>query len=151
MWGEPGAEKSILLNDRSFMVRTNLWNFLDVARRKHNDIELWIDALCINQEDDQEKGHQVAMMGRIYSQAVSVLIWLEPGQSNSEDLQRVFTASRFLPTPVTCFRSRDIPEKMFVGPFITRANQLPIHPRVLEASLDCSRSLVSSPQSPYKR
>ncbi|KAK3722438.1 hypothetical protein LTR37_002430 [Vermiconidia calcicola] len=41
---------------------------------------LWIDALCINQDDRNEKTHQVAMMGRIYQEAEEVLIWLgEPG------------------------------------------------------------------------
>jgi hypothetical protein len=29
----------------------------------------WIDALCINQEDDSERGHQVRMMTKIYQSA----------------------------------------------------------------------------------
>jgi hypothetical protein len=37
---------------------------------------LWIDALCINQNNLQEKSEQVAMMKEVYSKAVSVLIWL---------------------------------------------------------------------------
>jgi len=41
---------------------------------------LWIDAICINQADEEEKGKQVTMMGNIYACAVSVLIWTgEPG------------------------------------------------------------------------
>jgi hypothetical protein len=37
---------------------------------------LWIDALCINQDDDAERVHQVGIMGSIYRQARQVLVWL---------------------------------------------------------------------------
>jgi len=41
---------------------------------------LWIDAICINQADNDEKGKQVTMMGKIYACATNVLIWTgEPG------------------------------------------------------------------------
>ncbi|KAK4499392.1 hypothetical protein PRZ48_009906 [Zasmidium cellare] len=37
---------------------------------------VWIDAICINQRDLDEKAKQVAFMGEIYSKAQRVLIWL---------------------------------------------------------------------------
>ncbi|KAM6513796.1 hypothetical protein FALCPG4_015009 [Fusarium falciforme] len=37
---------------------------------------LWIDALCINQNDERERSQQVSMMDEIYSRASRVLIWL---------------------------------------------------------------------------
>ena len=37
---------------------------------------LWVDAICINQEDTIERGQQVQLMGIIYSKASQVLIWL---------------------------------------------------------------------------
>jgi hypothetical protein len=37
---------------------------------------LWIDAICINQQDDEEKAHQVQMMRQIYSLAKDVVVWL---------------------------------------------------------------------------
>jgi hypothetical protein len=46
---------------------------------------LWIDALCINQCDDHEKSLQLAMMGKIYCQAGSVVAWLGPEEDNSND------------------------------------------------------------------
>ena len=36
----------------------------------------WIDLLCINQRDTNERSRQVAMMGEIYASAQSVSIWL---------------------------------------------------------------------------
>ncbi|KAI4938075.1 hypothetical protein J4E85_000514 [Alternaria conjuncta] len=51
---------------------------------------LWIDAICINQADDEEKGKQVTMMGKLYACATSVLIWTgEPG-CDLQALQRSF-------------------------------------------------------------
>jgi hypothetical protein len=37
---------------------------------------LWIDALCINQDDDYERSAQVAIMGRIYQTARRVISWI---------------------------------------------------------------------------
>ncbi|KAK9420299.1 putative HET-domain-containing protein [Seiridium unicorne] len=48
---------------------------------------IWIDALCINQEDNAEKGVCVAMMGRIYRLAAQVIVWLGPNdQSENSDI-----------------------------------------------------------------
>jgi len=38
---------------------------------------IWIDALCINQQDNKEKEHQVLLMGEIYSNASETIVWLE--------------------------------------------------------------------------
>ncbi|KAF9629117.1 hypothetical protein BFW01_g10320 [Lasiodiplodia theobromae] len=45
----------------------------------------WIDAICINQEDSEEKAGQVAMMGEIYKMASSVVIWLGPEREHYAD------------------------------------------------------------------
>ncbi|PVI01136.1 HET-domain-containing protein, partial [Periconia macrospinosa] len=45
---------------------------------------LWIDSLCINQEDIQERNAQVAMMSQIYGRASLVISWLGPADADSE-------------------------------------------------------------------
>ncbi|KAF5577127.1 heterokaryon incompatibility 6 OR allele [Fusarium pseudocircinatum] len=50
----------------------------------------WIDAICINQDDIQERNSQVAMMSQIYGSAHSVLAWL----GEEDDTTQV--ACRFL-------------------------------------------------------
>jgi hypothetical protein len=40
------------------------------------DTYIWIDAICINQSDNAEKGIQVQNMGRIYSHALKMVGWL---------------------------------------------------------------------------
>jgi hypothetical protein len=37
---------------------------------------LWIDQLCIDQENNDEKGPQIQLMGDIYRTACEVVIWL---------------------------------------------------------------------------
>ncbi len=75
-WGSPGSGVKILLNGKSLKLRPNLWNFLHVARQRYAGINLWIDALCIDQNDEREKNHQVSIMGKIYREATTVFIWL---------------------------------------------------------------------------
>ena len=45
---------------------------------------VWIDALCINQDDTREREQQIMLMRSIYQHAASLLIWLgeETGDSN---------------------------------------------------------------------
>jgi hypothetical protein len=51
---------------------------LDCLSACHFNQLLWVDALCINQQDPQERASQVALMGDIYSQAEYVLAFLSP-------------------------------------------------------------------------
>jgi hypothetical protein len=50
---------------------------------------MWIDALCINQDDTAEKNNQVAVMGKIFSFASHVLMWLGPEADRSEEAIRL--------------------------------------------------------------
>ena len=59
-----------------FHIRNNLAAALKQLRLEHEDVNLWVDALCINQADDEEKNLQVPLMHQIYSQAQDVCVWL---------------------------------------------------------------------------
>ena len=78
VWGEVRYPRSIRLNDRLVAVRENLWQFLNQMHQECRIGYFWIDALCINQFDIQERNHQVKMMGEIYSTAEQVVVWLGP-------------------------------------------------------------------------
>lgn len=45
---------------------------------------LWIDAICINQEDLDERNRQIKVMGEIYRRAKRLLIWLGVESNNSD-------------------------------------------------------------------
>lgn len=91
VWGTGEPTKEIMIQDtkqsvrrqlfpmirkRSFYVRPNLYAALRNFRSRKQHVDLWIDALCIDQENDVEKEIQIAMMEEIYSKATRVLIWL---------------------------------------------------------------------------
>lgn len=86
VWGTKECQHTILLNGKSVRVRKNLYAFLEIARTQYADRNLWIDALCINQESLLEKNHQVAQMGIIYTKATQVLAWL----GHSPEIERAF-------------------------------------------------------------
>lgn len=48
----------------------------DALERARPPSEFWIDALCINQQDIEEKNHQVSLMGEIYNKCAKTWIWL---------------------------------------------------------------------------
>lgn len=75
-WGDAKSLKSISLQDYPFQVTANLYDALCNFRRADGDYALWVDALCINQEDESEKEWQVAMMGRVYRQCSRCQVWL---------------------------------------------------------------------------
>ena len=80
-------------------ITTSLFAALKRFRRPNQTRLLWADAICINQDDDHEKGNQVALMPKIYSQAQSVLIWLGEDMCGVEGVGESITqAQTLLPT-----------------------------------------------------
>lgn len=88
-WGDSEWQRKIIINGKPFFVRKNLFKFLSVGRVKRPSPQaLWIDALCIDQGNIRERNHQVQQMGRIYSQAKEVLVWIGISQDESPSRRR---------------------------------------------------------------
>lgn len=85
-WGNQSNEESILLDGKESLITSNLIEALRCLRLVRQDRILWIDALCIDQQNDLEKGHQVARMKKIFEYAEQVNIWLGPSNSDIEEL-----------------------------------------------------------------
>ncbi|KAK3997995.1 heterokaryon incompatibility protein-domain-containing protein [Cladorrhinum sp. PSN332] len=85
VWGSGYKPRSILItsNPRGFPVGENLYAALVSLRDPVFERLVWIDAVCINQDDDTEKGHQVQTMARIYAKARGVVVWLGPETAES--------------------------------------------------------------------
>src|ERR1700712_631419 len=80
-WGDTTQLSTILVNGKCLQVTENLVTALTSLRdwnheKYHRNEFIWIDAICINQKDDDEKGHQVQAMRDIYTDAAQVVIWL---------------------------------------------------------------------------
>ncbi|KAI5861658.1 heterokaryon incompatibility protein-domain-containing protein [Durotheca rogersii] len=76
VWGNEEDPKSIYVDNRPFPVTVNLHDILLGLRYQHATRTIWIDAICINQSDPQEKAHQIRLMHNIYSKARKTTIWL---------------------------------------------------------------------------
>ncbi|TVY15876.1 Heterokaryon incompatibility protein 6, OR allele [Lachnellula arida] len=83
-WGDQTQRCEILLNGAPISITKNLESALRHLRLQDKPLTLWIDALCIDQSDDVEKGEQIEQMGQIYSEALSVITWLGPAADNSD-------------------------------------------------------------------
>ena len=78
-WGDPNIVYYISLEGCQFGVASNLLSALLHLRQRDKPRILWIDAVCIDQTNSDEKTSQVLLMRRIYETAMRVLIWLGEG------------------------------------------------------------------------
>lgn len=100
-WGSVEDVAQVRVNDRLVRVRRNLWlffrSFRNIRRTNHR---LWIDFLCINQQDHRERGHQVQLMKKVFSTASKVYAWL------GEELPAIDTAIRYIETALSVPRKQ---------------------------------------------
>lgn len=74
-WGPIEPKRVINVNNAVFEVRENCWLALSQRGSLTSDAEwTWIDSICINQNDDDEKSDQVQMMADIYRRSACVLL-----------------------------------------------------------------------------
>jgi len=84
-WGDNKKSETLILNGSAFAITKNLAEALRVLRNLGKHIHyLWIDAICINQDDPQEKSHEVLRMFDIYLHADRVIIWLGEATEESD-------------------------------------------------------------------
>jgi hypothetical protein len=103
-WGDARNQQRIQVNGRPILVGANLYDCLVHFRQSKDGTELplWIDALCINQHNIQERNNQVRLMGDIYRSADSVLSWLGSDREVARGIQNVANiAHEWLRVPVT--------------------------------------------------
>ncbi|KAI0856594.1 heterokaryon incompatibility protein-domain-containing protein [Xylaria cubensis] len=78
VWGETWGQCNAEVNGKPLPITANLDSVLRRVRARdptHSQI-LWIDAICINQGDMNEKNHQISMMRNIYATASKLLVYL---------------------------------------------------------------------------
>jgi hypothetical protein len=97
-WGDPSIKAKIILNGRKTKVPASSEAAIRRMRLPDNDRVLWIDALCINQTDSTERGHQVGLMHKVYSNGQCNLIFLGEGDKTTargiEIVQKVLRNAR---------------------------------------------------------
>lgn len=102
VWGNPLKSHRIAVTDHDggfvgyVALTENVFHALQDLRNSP-EIEskmFWIDQISINQEDEQERGHQVALMGKIYKQASRVITYLGPATQHDAEVFWLLAAIR---------------------------------------------------------
>lgn len=75
-WGQEAAVHDISLNGHRFAVRPNLYEYLKILVEEAPTKPIFIDAICLNQDDLDERSSQVRLMGDIYRSAALVVAWV---------------------------------------------------------------------------
>ena len=100
-WGDPKPTRSITCNEEECWITENLHSALQRFRLPDRSRALWADALCIDQDDDDEKAEQVQLMGSIYKKASQVLVYLGEERDDSDKgidlILNVLAATKNLP------------------------------------------------------
>ncbi|KAK8107033.1 uncharacterized protein PG998_009046 [Apiospora kogelbergensis] len=86
VWGDSIQSGSIHISGCQVQITANLAQALRDIRHPSIVSLMWADALCINQQDNHERSHQVRIMGDIYRRAASTIIYLGPLQPNGQCL-----------------------------------------------------------------
>ena len=97
-WGLPHPEDRMIVNNHTVLIRRNLAECLRYLRNAGMTRCLWVDYLCISQNDLREKQRQVGSIGRIFSSARRVLAWLGSHANNSRLLFEMRSISNHVPS-----------------------------------------------------
>lgn len=98
VWGTDMSSDTLRVNGAEMQITTNLAHALLYIRSACRPHDLWIDALCIDQQNLLEKNHQVGQMYRVFASASRVIVWLGLADEDSDyalsHLDHITTASR---------------------------------------------------------
>jgi Heterokaryon incompatibility protein (HET) len=75
VWGDPSIKVPIVLDSKRYDVTKNCYSAL-LRLRELDETKVWIDAICIDQTNNEEKCSQIPLMNYIYPAAKEVLVWL---------------------------------------------------------------------------
>jgi hypothetical protein len=83
-WGIQEYKAQILLNEQPFKITPTLEHALRRLRYPEQPRKIWVDAICIDQENPEEKGGQIRQMRHIFANASRVVVWLGESSADSE-------------------------------------------------------------------
>jgi hypothetical protein len=82
-WGSESHDRPILVDGRVFFVSFTLEAALREFRARDYS-NVWVDAICIDQNDVDERNSQVRLMAEIYKQSSRLLLWLGVEEAESD-------------------------------------------------------------------
>lgn len=88
-WGEASFTEPLNIDGRVKYVTPNLRDALLHLRYRFKPRCLWVDAVCINHDNEVEKSRQIPFIFKIYRRASAVLVWLGCGAKEADDLAQI--------------------------------------------------------------
>ncbi|KAF2018164.1 HET-domain-containing protein [Aaosphaeria arxii CBS 175.79] len=88
VWHLRGGVAKITVNGHTKFIQRNLYDALQRLRYRNKERVMWVDALCLNQEDMVEKSKQLRMMHHVYQKACRVIVWL--GEDDRNEAHKAF-------------------------------------------------------------
>lgn len=87
-WGDTALVDSILVDNKSLPIPASAGSALRRMRSVSMTRTFWIDCVCIDQNDNHEKGHQVGLMAEIFKNSLWTLAHL--GDDDDNTAERAF-------------------------------------------------------------
>jgi hypothetical protein len=82
-WGSPQKPCQLLVNGHLLKITQTVHEIFQSKIMAEPGTLIWIDAICINQENLEEKTRQVRFIGEVFSNAESTRVWLGPESQDS--------------------------------------------------------------------
>ncbi|KAI8670665.1 HET domain-containing protein [Fusarium keratoplasticum] len=92
----PDVSRPVLINEKYLEIKPNLWNFLQNYRHSTGERIIWIDQICINQDDQDERVQQIGQMCAIYERASMDLFWIGEPDEHTEDVMDMLASLKRL-------------------------------------------------------
>lgn len=83
-WGKPVFDARFECDGHIKMITRSLESALRHFRQEDRGVVLWVDQICIDQGNNEEKGQQVPLMSKIYESAINTAIWLGDSADDSD-------------------------------------------------------------------
>ncbi|KAI1861110.1 hypothetical protein JX265_009729 [Neoarthrinium moseri] len=157
-WGDPQNRHSIIANGLNLSVTDSLLTALRYLRDTATDKILWVDGICINQQNISERNHQVMNMGKIFSNASCVRIWLGEAEDGVQDAIKIVSnlemclnkdqeivkailTNKAASNGITGLLQRPYWKRMWVFQEIVLSKRAVVHCGIFQASWPCFRAL----------
>ncbi|KAK1671000.1 heterokaryon incompatibility protein-domain-containing protein [Colletotrichum godetiae] len=95
-WGANVFDETIECDGIVKNITTSLAVALKALRQEGRSVVMWIDQICINQQDHKEKEQQIPLMTRVYQGATNTVIWLGESSSHSASVIKLLEDVRTL-------------------------------------------------------
>jgi hypothetical protein len=143
VWGDTKYQDLIFIDGKHLRISANLSIFLKSLRHPSHALALWTDAICIDQENVSERGHQVRLMGDVYRDADTVYAWLGPDTHNVANLMTfLFGRKNSHQTPTFEAKTKAVARRLVL--------RLKLPTRALKEPVDESRDREVPPSNPFR-